>query len=79
VAGSFLDSLYLAAANSRRRRDGNLVERIGDSRQVPAGEMQIDDGVPDIAVAEQLLDGREIGAGVQQVRGKAVAPMPSSA
>jgi hypothetical protein len=44
-----------------------------------AGQVQIDGCVPDVGVAEQFLNGGEIGAGVQQVRGKAVAPMPSSA
>jgi hypothetical protein len=44
-----------------------------------AGQVQIDGCVPDVGVAEQFLNGGEIGAGFQQVSSEGVAPMPSSA
>ena len=37
------------------------------------GQVQIDDGVADVGMAEQFLEARQIGAGFEQVRGVAVA------
>jgi hypothetical protein len=39
------------------------------------GEMQIDRRLLKVAMPEQHLDGMQVGAGFQQMRGEAVAPM----
>jgi len=75
VAFSFPGSLHLTA-HGGGRGDGKSVEWVGDSLEVLARQMQIDRGVADVGVAEQLLDGGKIGAGFQQVGGIAVAPIP---
>ena len=41
--------------------------------------MQIDGGVTDVGVTEQLLDSGKVGAGFQQVSGVAMPPMPHAA
>ena len=40
--------------------------------------MGVDHGGADIAVAQQLLHGADVGARLQQVRGEGMAPIPSS-
>jgi len=40
-------------------------------------QVQVDGCVPDVGVAEQFLNAGEIGAGVQQVCGEAVPPIPA--
>jgi hypothetical protein len=45
---------------------------------MPLRYMDVDSGLLQIAVAEKHLDSPQVGAGLQQVRGEAVAPMPSS-
>jgi hypothetical protein len=42
---------------------------------MPPGEMQIDRRLLKVAMPEQHLDGMQVGAGFQQMRGEAVAPM----
>jgi hypothetical protein len=42
-------------------------------------DVGIDLGGGDVGVAEQLLNGADVGAGFQEMGGKAVAVMPSSA
>ena len=46
---------------------------VGDFAEMLTGQVQIDDRVADVGVAEQFLNARQIGAGFQQVRGVAVA------
>ena len=40
---------------------------------MPPGEMQIDRRFLEVAMTEQHLDGAQVGAGFEQMRGKAVA------
>jgi hypothetical protein len=41
--------------------------------------VEVDGGGLQAPVSEQLLDGAQIGAGFQQMRGKAMAVMPRAA
>ena len=41
--------------------------------QMPARQVQVDRGVLQVAMAEQQLNGAQIGAGFEQVSGEAVA------
>jgi hypothetical protein len=45
-------------------RTGHIhgVQRIGGGLQVPAREVQIDDGVPELDVTEQQLNGAQVSA-----------------
>jgi len=40
---------------------------------MPSGEMQVDRRFFKVAMAEQHLDGTQVGTGFEQMRGKAVA------
>jgi hypothetical protein len=51
------------------------VERVGDRMQVTCGQVQINEGVFELAVPEEHLDRAKIRASFQQMRGKTVAPM----
>jgi hypothetical protein len=51
------------------RREGQRVERTCDGLQVLAREMEIQDRVPDLHMAQQELNGPEVGATLQQMRG----------
>jgi hypothetical protein len=72
VAGSFFllqlaRAFYLIGCG-----DLDLIQRIGHRGKMPARQMQVQRGVLDLGVAEQDLNGAQISAGFQQVRGKAV-------
>jgi hypothetical protein len=43
------------------------------------GEMEVDHRLPQVGVAEEQLNGAQIGAAFEQMGGEAVASMPSSA
>ena len=47
-------------------------------RKLWADQVQVSTSGADMAVAEQLLDGVQIDAAFEQMRGKTVAPMPLS-
>jgi hypothetical protein len=72
VAVSFPGSLHLAA-HGGGRRDRQFIERVRDSAEMLAGQVQIDDGVADVGMAEELLKTGQIGPGLEQVSGVAVA------
>ena len=50
------------------RRDRHRIERIDDGLQVPLREVEIQDRVFELHVAEQQLNGAQVGAGFQQMR-----------
>jgi hypothetical protein len=55
----------------------DLIQRVDGGVQVTLRQVQIDDRVFQFLMAQQQLDGTQIGAGFQQMRGKAVPPMSS--
>ena len=67
----------LCSRRDRRAVSGpdtvHRVQRVGHGVQVPTREMQIDDGVFELHVAEQQLDGAQVGAGFKQMRRVRVA------
>src|SRR6204780_5942390 len=48
------------------------IQGAGGSAQMPLRHMDINGGLLQIAVAEENLDGAQVGAGLQQMGGKAV-------
>ena len=55
----------------------DLLQRVDGGVQMTLGQVEVDDRVFQFLMAQQHLDGTQIGTGFQQVRGKAVAPMSS--
>jgi hypothetical protein len=55
----------------RREREG--IERAGGRAEMPLGQMQIDGRHFEVAMAEQYLDGAQVGAGLKKVCGEAMA------
>ena len=53
--------------------DRECIQRTGGGAEMPLGEMQIDRRLLQVAMSEQHLDGAQVGAGFEQMRGKAVA------
>jgi len=49
-----------------------LIERIEQLLQVPVGEVDISSGLFQVVMAEQLLNGAEVGSRIIQVCGEAV-------
>src|SRR5690606_9657432 len=56
-----------------RRDSGARVGPVVDALQPLAGGVRVDPGRGEGGVAEELLDGEEVGAGVQEVGGEGVA------
>src|ERR1035441_4592030 len=54
-----------------RNLDG--FERTGNRLQMAAGQMQVESGIADLGMAEQYLNGAQVGAGFQHVCREAVA------
>ena len=52
-----------ACAPLSREREG--IERAGGRAEMPLGQMQVDGGYFEVAVAEQYLDGAQVGAGFE--------------
>ena len=48
------------------------LERVGNRLQMPSRQMQVDGRVIELSMAEQHLNGPQVGAGFQQVGGEAV-------
>ena len=79
VAASSLPGLSSRSGNPgeplpqfRGAGDGQLIQGVGDGLQVPARQVKVDDRVLDIGMSQQNLDGTQVDARFQQVRGKAV-------
>ena len=53
--------------------DRECIQRTAGGAEVPPGEVQIDRGFLQVAMTQQHLDGTQVGAGFEQMRGKAVA------
>src|ERR1700688_4955323 len=53
--------------------DRECIQRTAGGAEMPPGEMQIDRRLLKVAMPEQHLAGAQVGAGVEQMRGKAVA------
>ena len=51
------------------------VERAGGAGRGRLQDMGVDHGRADVGVAEQLLHGADVGAGLEQVGGERMAPM----
>src|SRR5208282_699161 len=49
------------------------IQRTAGGAEMSPGEMQIDRRLLQVAMPEQHLDGTQVGAGFEQMRGKAVA------
>jgi len=45
---------------------------------MPLRDVEIDSGLLEVAMAQQQLDGTEVGTTLQQVGGEAVPPIPTS-
>jgi hypothetical protein len=54
-------------------RERECVERAGGAAEMPLGEMQVDRRFLKVAMTQQHLDGAQVGAGFEQMRGKTVA------
>jgi len=55
------------------------VQRTGSGAHLAGGDPQVASGGRQAAVAEQQLDGTDVGSGFQQMDSEGVAPMPISA
>jgi len=55
------------------------IERALGGAKLGGGEAQILGRSRQVAMTKQQLDGAHVGAGFQQMNGKCVPPMPSSA
>jgi hypothetical protein len=53
--------------------DRECIQRTSGGAEMPPGEMQIDRRFLEVTMSEQHLDGSQVGAGFQQMGGKAVA------
>ena len=53
-------------------RDSKIFQRVGDLLEMPLRKVQILRGGLEILMAKQQLDGAQVGAGFEQVRGPAV-------
>ena len=63
------------AAHRLQPRDSERVQRVGDRLEMTRGQVQVDDGVPDLGMAEQQLDRSDVSPGLQQVRRIRVSTM----
>ena len=52
---------------------GECIQRTAGGAEMPPGEMQIDRGLLQVAVSQQHLDGPQVGSGLEQMGGKAMA------
>ena len=57
----------------------STIERAAHAAGSAVENVGVPHGCGDVPVAEQLLDGADIGAGLEQMGGERVALMPSSA
>jgi hypothetical protein len=62
--------------NGRERQEVEGAARAGNA---VLEDMGVDLGGGDVGVAEQVLDRADVGTGFEEMSGKAVAVMPSSA
>src|SRR5277367_2762614 len=60
------------ASRVRDRREGERVERACGSSEMPLRQMQVAAGRLQIGMAQQELNGTQVGAGFEQVRSEAV-------
>src|ERR1035437_1491866 len=58
---------------SSLRSERECIERAGGRAQMPLGQMQIDGRYFEVSMAEQYLDGAQVGAGFKQVCGEAMS------
>ena len=63
-------------ANGFRTGDGHGVQGVGNRLQVAAGKVQIDNRVFEFDVAQQELDGAQVGSGFQQMCSVGMPPIP---
>ena len=56
-----------------RKREG--IERAGGRAEMPLREMQVDGGDFEVSMAEQDLNGAQVGSGFEQVCGEAMPPI----
>jgi hypothetical protein len=54
-------------------RERERIERAGGCAEMPLGQMQIDGRYLEVAMAEQDLDGAQVGAGFEKMCGEAVS------
>ena len=54
-------------------RSVSAVQRTGGCAEMPLGEMQIDRGLLQVTMAEQHLNGAQVGSGFEQMCGEAMA------
>ena len=59
----------------RREREG--IERAGGRAEMPLGQMQIDGRHFEVAMAEQYLDGAQVGAGFKKMGRETMAAIPA--
>ena len=55
--------------------DRECIQWTAGGAEMPPGEMQIDGRFFQVAMTQQHLDGAQVGASFEQMRGKTVAPM----
>ena len=54
-------------------REGERIKRAGGRAEMPLGQMQIDGSDLEVAMAEQDLNGAQVGSGFEQVCGETMA------
>ena len=64
---------------SSLRREGERIERAGGRAQMPLRKMQVNRRYFEVSMAEQDLNGAQVGASFEKVCGEAMATMPHSA
>jgi hypothetical protein len=53
--------------------DREYIQRTADGAEMPPGEMQVNRRLLEVTMAQQHLDGAQVGAGSEQMGGKTVA------
>ena len=64
-------------ANGFRTGDGHGVQRVGNRLQVPAGKVKIDHRVFEFDVAQQELNGAQVGSCFRQMSGVGMTAIPA--
>ena len=60
-------------------REGERIKRAGGCAEMPLGQMQVDSSDLEVAMAEQDLNGAQVGACFKKVCGETMAAIPAPA
>jgi len=70
---------YSTVLLSSLGREGERIKRAGGCAEMPLGQMQVDSSDLEVAMAEQDLNGAQVGACFKKVCGETMAAIPAPA